>query len=183
MTADDGRFTASLRVQVAALTDELAAAHGKLGELHGTDVVALRRLVTSLRQHAAALTLEVAGLPQSLADVETVAWPASLLLQEASVLLGCTVAATGAHRLLSLERGVPLWLRLAPFVFATGFSLFHLASRVEERVTATAVRNAERVKALRTQARLVEERIAIITTLLEPPVLQPVERTQGDSAS
>lgn len=172
--ADDGRFTASLREQVTALTAELAAAHAKLGELHGTDVVALRRLVAALRQHAAALALEVAGLPESLGDVETVAWPPSLLLQEAAVLAGCGVLATGAHRLLTLERGVPLWLRLAPYAFATGFSLYHLASRTEERVTATAARNAHRVKALRSKARLVEERVAINSALLEPvPPLEP----------
>jgi hypothetical protein len=63
---------------------QVAHLQSKLGELHGSDLTAVRRAYRTLCQHVAALEEESAGMVAGLAEIETQAVPPELVAKEAS---------------------------------------------------------------------------------------------------
>ena len=85
---------ASLPSLVDTLRGEVARLQTKLGELHGTDTVALRRLATSLAQHVSALASDLSGLETRVAGFETRFYEPGWVAAEASTI----VRSLGARR-------------------------------------------------------------------------------------
>jgi hypothetical protein len=167
---------AALRAKVADLTAEVAALEGKLAALHATDLVALRRASASMAQHVAALAAEAAELDVRLRSIETSVFDARLAARELAVVAVSAGTAYGLHGILVRERGMPLWVRLAPFVLAAAYSLTHVVANAESRWEGIARRNAARKAELVRQAGVLLERVAVMQALSQPaPPLPPLE--------
>ena len=149
---------------------------GKLAALHATDLVALRRANASMVQHVAALAAEAAELDVRLKTLETRIVDPRLVARELAVVAVSAGTAYGLHDILIRERGMPLWVRLAPFVLAGAYSITHVVANAESRWEGIARRNAARKAELLRQAEALLERIAVMQTLSQPaPPLPPLE--------
>ncbi len=95
------------------------------------------------------------------------------MVRETAVAAACLGGAYGLHALLVREKGMPLWLRLAPFVVGGSYALFHVVAGAESRWVSMARRNAQRKEALRYQAATLAQRIAIMQALSKPPLPPP----------
>lgn len=176
VTATPVAGDAALRAKVAALTAEVALLEGKLAALHATDLVALRRANASMVQHVAALAAEAAELDVRLKTLETRIVDPRLVARELAVVAVSAGTAYGLHDILIRERGMPLWVRLAPFVLAGAYSITHVVANAESRWEGIARRNAARKAELLRQAEALLERIAVMQTLSQPaPPLPPLE--------
>ena len=159
---------AALRAKVADLEAEVALLEGKLATLHATDLVALRRANASMAQHVAALAAEAAELPARLKSIETSVFDARLAARELAVVAVSAGSAYGLHGILIREKGMPLWVRLAPFVLAGAYALTHVVANAESRWEGIARRNAARKAELLRQAELLLQRIDVMQALATP---------------
>jgi hypothetical protein len=162
-----------LRATVAALELEVSLLQGKLAVLHATDLVALRRASASLAQHVAALTAEAAELDARLKAIETDVFDARLVAREVAVVAASAGGAYAMHAILVREQGMPLWLRLAPFILAGAYSLTHVVANAESRWEGIARRNKTRKAELLRQAELILQRIDVMRALSQPPPPPP----------
>ena len=166
---------AALRAKVAELEAEVALLEGKLAELHGTDLVALRRANASMAQHVTALAAEAAELPARLKAIETSVFDARLAARELAVVAVSAGSAYGLHGILIREKGMPLWVRLAPFVLAGAYAITHVVANAESRWEGIARRNAARKAELLRQAEVLLQRVEVMQALSLPaPPLPPV---------
>ena len=78
--ANEGQHDA----QVAALLQQVALLERRLGDLHTTDLNALKRAYASLTQHVSALALEAAPVAGAIAEFETAVWRARARRRAAS---------------------------------------------------------------------------------------------------
>ena len=153
----------------AALQAQVDLLSGKLAELHSTDLVALRRAHASLTQHVAALAAEAAELPARLNALETRVFDPRLVSRELAVVAVSAGGAYGLHQILIKEKGMPLWVRLAPFVLAGAYSVAHVVANAESRWEGIARRNAARKAELLRQAEVLLQRIEVMQALAQPP--------------
>lgn len=159
---------ASLPALVAALRAEVLCLQTALGTLHGSDVVALRRLCASLAQHVAALAAELDGLRSRAAGIEASVFDPPFVAAEAA-RAAAAAAATAARALLNREPSAPFWLRAAPPLAAAAFILLRLGVAVGMRARGLSARNALRRARLVEQARTLEERVRIMQSLCRGP--------------
>lgn len=160
---------ASLPALVAALRAEVLCLQTALGTLHGSDVVALRRLCASLAQHVAALAAELDGLRSRAAGIEASVFDPPFVAAEAARAAAAVAAATAARALLNREPSAPFWLRAAPPLAAAAFILLRLGVAVGMRARGLSARNALRRARLVEQARTLEERVRIMQSLCRGP--------------
>jgi len=154
---------------VAALEAEVGLLQGKLAVIHGSELMALRRANASMAQHVGALAEEAALLDTRLLALETDVLDVGLIARESAVVAVSAGTAYGLHAVLVREKGMPLWLRLAPFVVAGAYAVAHVVASSERRWEGVARRNALRKAELLRQAEVLASRIDIMRALAQPP--------------
>lgn len=170
--------------EVEKLKAEVAHLQSKLGELHGSDLTAVRRAYRTLCQHVAALEEESAGMVAGLEEIETQAVPPELVAKElgvaAAVAFGLAVLRQ-TIKVLPLKQSPVLakgmWLLGGAFVLArlTGGTLAHM--------TAMFHRNASRKRRLLQKLATVQERIEIMAALQQWTERQPPPGTAARGGS
>lgn len=173
MSAASATGDAELRSTVVALEAEVALLQGKLAALHGSDLNALRRASASMAQHVTALAAEAAELDSRIKAFETNVFDARLFAREAAVVTVSAGGAYGLHAVLVREKGMPLWIRLAPFVLAGAYAVTHVVASAETRWEGMARRNAVRKAELLRQAEVLAQRIDVMRALAQPPPPPP----------
>lgn len=157
------------------MSQEIERLQRKLGDLHATDVNALRRAYRSLAQHVDALEHESAGMVEQMQEFETAVLPPELVARElgvaAAVAAGVSVLAQTAKVLPGLRS--PGLVAKGLWLVGGAVVLFRLSAGALAHWAVMLDRNARRKRRLLRKLETIQERVAIMSALQQRLELPP----------
>ncbi|KFM26812.1 3-hydroxybutyryl-CoA dehydrogenase [Auxenochlorella protothecoides] len=160
------------------LRNEVEALQGKLGQLHGSDLVALRRAYASLSQHVAALEGEWDGTLDAVNRLQTAVVSPEYVAQELGVAGALAVGLTVLQHSLRGVIGRDVLSRGA-WLLGAGVVVFRLTGGTLARWLSMVHANILLKRELIQRLRVVDDRIRIMAAL---QTLEMVERPEGEAA-
>lgn len=155
----------TLRTTIASLSQEVLRLQTELGKAHCTDVNGLRRAYKSLCQHVEALVQESKHIDSEIKAIDTELITADDVATEVGLLGVVSGVVCALHK---VTRGSQV--KLVPFSWMLGFGVLvvscHSVCTVGGRLLAMLAENSSKKHKLLQDWKLVEERIAVLGSLL-----------------
>ncbi|GAB4822995.1 hypothetical protein N2152v2_010041 [Parachlorella kessleri] len=158
---------ASLHDRIQQLEGEVERLQQHLGDLHCTDLNALRRAYRTLCQHIEALEQESEGVLGELRGLETDVLTPDVVATELGAVSGVSVGLALTHQALKIT---PLaaagWLFRGMWAVGGAYIAWRLTAGTLARIAGMLGRNSRRKRSLEDKLQTVEDRIRIMVSLL-----------------